>query len=256
MSGQRPFDSTELGTERRDELDDATVAASRLDAAIDPAPVRPSAGFTNRVMASLADEAALSSAGFLAPVRRRGFLAGFGASVSQAWRSVFSDRPALVRATALAYVLVVVLVGTSLAGVATIGIAGALGKLGPPPTQSPSQVPGPTTAPNRTDLPSGESEPPGVDESNDPKGTPGASDDRGGSGGPNASDDHGGVSSSPGTSGSSSDDHGGTPRPSSTSSGGSGSGDSGSGSGSGSGTPKPSDTPSPTGTPQPSETPH
>ncbi|MBI2780696.1 MAG: hypothetical protein HYX55_02720 [Chloroflexi bacterium] len=256
MSGQRPFDPAELGTQHRDELDGAAIAAGRLDAAIDPATVAPSPDFTSRVMAALVDEPTPSSAGFLAPVRRRGFLTGFGASVQQAWRSVFSGRPVLVRATALAYVLVVVLVGTSLAGVATIGLAGALGKLGPAPTQSTSpQVPGQTAAPDRTERASGESEPPGVDESSDPSETPDASDDRGSSGGPDASDDHGGDTSSPGSSDSGSDDNVGTPRPSSTTSSG-GSDDSGSGSGSGSSTPEPSDTPRPTGTPKPSETPN
>ena len=41
MSGQRPFDPAELGTEPRDELDDAKVVADRLGAAIDPGTVTP-----------------------------------------------------------------------------------------------------------------------------------------------------------------------------------------------------------------------
>lgn len=252
MSGQQPFDLSELGTERRDEREDVLAAAGWLDATIDNAQVRPSAGFGDRVMAALADEPAPSPAGFLAPLRRLGFLAGFGASVRQAWRSVSSGRPVRVRVSALAYVLAVVLVGTSLAGVATIGLAGALGQLGPAPTQSTApKTPGPTIAPDLTTLPSAESAPPTAGESDEPSESPDASDDHGGSGGLEPSDDHGGDGSVPEPI----DDHGGTPQPTSVS-GGSGSDDSGSGSGSGSSTPKPSDTPRPTGTPKLSETPH
>ncbi len=243
MTGPRSFDRNELGTDRPDELDHALTAAAWLDEAVDVTHVAPSAGFGDRVMAALTDEPAPSPAGFLAPVRRRGYVAGFVASFRQAWASVGGGgRPVLARASALAYVLAVVIAGTSLAGVATVGIAGALGILGPTATQTaaPNTL-GPTTAPRPTELPSSISAPPATPgESEEPSESPDASDDHGGSGGGGAepSDDHG-DSSGPGSSGGDDGDHSG---PGSS---GSGSDDSGSGSG----------TPRPTGTPEPTETP-
>lgn len=248
MTGPRSFDRNELGTDRPDELEDALTAAAWVDEAVDTVRVAPSPGFGDRVMMALADEPAPSSVGFLAPVWRRGYLAGFVASVRQAWVTAGGGgRPVLARATALAYVLAVVIAGTSLAGVATVGLAGAFGLLGPTASQTPSpQAPGPTRAPE-TDLPAAESAPPPtVGESDEPSETPDASGDHGGAGA-EPSDDHGGG---PGP-GESDDDHGDHAGPGSSGSG----SDDGSGDDSEEGTPKPSETPRPSGTPKPSETP-
>ena len=258
MSGPRRFDPVELGSDHDASLDEALEIARWLEAAADPTggpTVSPSTGFGDRVMAAIADEPSPAPAGFLAPLHRRGLLGGFVASIRQAWRSMGgAGRPMLVRAPALAYVLVVVIAGTSIAGVATVGVAGALGVFKPAPTLTPTPLPvlpGPTLAPPETspglsEEPSAEPESPDPGESDDASGSPDGSDDHGGNSGPGSSGSGSGSddNSGPGSSGSGSDD-----------SSGSGSDDSGSGSGS-TATPKPSATPRATGTPKPSETPH
>ena len=234
MTGPRRVDSGELGADRPDELDDALTTAVWLEAAMPDAPVRPTVDFADRVMAAIEREPTPARAGFLSPVRRQGFVAGFLGSLRQAWASAFTGgRPALVRASALAYVLAVVIGGTALAGAATISVGSALGIIGPSATQS--QAPA-TPAPFDLNRPSGleppESDSPEASEEPGDSGSPEASDDHGG-GGPDASDDHGGGSPE------ASDDHGGD---------GSGSDDQESP------TPKPSRTPHPSETPEPSET--
>jgi hypothetical protein len=257
VTGPRRFDPSELGADRPDEFDAALAVASWLDAALDSAPtasIAPSAAFSDRVMSAIGNAPAPSSMGFMAPVRRRGFLSGFWASVRQAWASIGEGgRPVFARATALAYVLAVVIAGTSLAGVATVGIAGALGMLGPTATQSPAPpTPGPISSPAPFESPVTESPQPTPDEATiEPSETPDSSDDHGGGGiepsddhgggGPDSSDDHGGGGPEAsddhgGGEAEASDDHGGDEvEPSDDHNGGSGSDDdSGSGSGSGS----------------------
>jgi hypothetical protein len=191
MTGRRQFHPDELGTDDADELAGAGTAAAWLDAAVDRSPISPRADFGDRVMAALASEPAPSAGGFLLPLRRKGALAGFSASVRQAWGSLGAGRPATTRASALAYVLVVAIAGTSLAGATTIGLAGALGMIGPSATASASPaIPGPTVAP-QTILPSPESAPPEVTEPPDASETPENSDDHGGGSGAEESDDHG-----------------------------------------------------------------
>ena len=257
VTGPRSFRADELGAGDARELQRAFEAGRWLEAgtaqaapelAFDPNGFRtmatPSAGFEDRVMAALADEPIPGAVGFLTPLRRDGAVAGFAASVRQAWRAALgSGRPLAGRASALAYVLAIVIAGTSLAGVATVGAAGALGLLGPnqttrpnPTAPLPSQpaliIPLPTMAPPSSDPIESPSEPA------DGSGDPGATfDDHGG--GPEPSDDHGG-NSGPGSSDDSSP----------------GSSSSNSGQGSGSETPQPSRTPRPSQTPKPSETPH
>jgi hypothetical protein len=220
VSGPPRFGVEELGPTEGTELDDALDAIAALDAVAGDATVRVGPAFTERVMAAVAGEPSPAPVGFMAPLRRRGILAGFGESVRQAWASIGAGRPAFARATALAYVLVVVLAGTSLVGAATFGAAGALGLLGPHETALPS--PEPTLPPDSTPRPATEQRPsveptesaePGETE------TPEPSDDHGG-GGAEPSDDHGGGGVEP------SDDHGGGSDGSDD-----GSGDSGGGSG-------------------------
>ncbi len=247
MTTRRPFDLDDLGAASHDDLTAATAMARRLADSIDEVSVATSAGFADRVMAAIADEPAPSTVGFLAPLWRRGMLGGFAASVRQAWVSLSgAGRPAFVRATALAYVLVVAIAGSALVGAATFGVAGALGMLGPTPTESltptpvaPDVTPAPTTGPIET--PSPPAPVPSPSESADP------SDDHGGGSGPEPSDDdEGGSGPEP------SDDEGGDSGP------GGGQDDSGSddSSGSGSSNPEPTDKPRPTETPEPTETPH
>ena len=234
MSGERRFGADELGPTQGSELDDAIEAVQALEGLADDTAVRTGPAFTDRVMAALADEPSPAAAGFLAPLRRRGLVTGFGESLRQAWASTRAGRPAFARAAALAYVLVVAIAGMSLAGAATFGAAGALGLLGPNATVSPS--PEPTLPPISTPAPSVQPAPSvAPSESPEPSETAEPSDDHGGEGA-EPSDDHsgsgdGGDDGSSGSGGgsgpSATDDHSGSDD-------GSGS-DSGSGSGSGSG---------------------
>jgi hypothetical protein len=218
-----------------DELGALLGAASALDRATTDASVSPSPDFADRVMAALVAEPVPSTTGFLAPLGRLGFVAGFAVSIRQARAAMGTGRPMLTRAAALAYVLAVAIAGTSLLGATTVGVAGALGILGPQapsptptialPSPSPDAVPSPT--PSLAPSPEATSEPAGSE-------SPDASDDHGGGSAPEPSDDHSGSSGESGTSGS----------------------DGGSGSSDGSATPRPTDTPRPTGTVKPSETPH
>lgn len=212
MSGPFRFGPDELGETEGSELDDALEAVGALEVAASDAPAMPGAAFSDRVMAALADEPSPAPTGFLIPLRHRGLLAGFRESVRQAWASLGAGRPAFARAAALAYVLVVVIAGTSIAGLATLGAAGALGLLGPHESVTPS--PEPTVAPVFTPTP--QTPAPSTNPSIEPLPSPTESegpDDHGGGSGPEPSDDHGGDSGS----GDGSDD----------SSSGSGSGDSG-----------------------------
>lgn len=250
-SGPRGFEPAELGTTDPADLADALESARRLEASIEEMPIATGASFSDRVMAALADEPAPTSTGFLAPLRRRGVVRGLGASVRQAWASIGTPgRPTFARAAALAYVLVIAIAGTSLAGAATIGVAGAFGMIGPHQPQPTPTMPAPSRAPDATQRPSVESEPDGPEASEDQSDGPDATDDHGGGGGSEPSDDNGGGSSSGGSRGGGSDDgRGGGDDNSATGSpddGGDGSDDGG-----GSSTPGPSQTPRPTGTPGP-----
>lgn len=251
MTGPRanqpaPFDPGELGTDDPAEVAGALDSARRLAASIDDAPATLSAGFADRVMAALVDEPAPAAAGFLAPLQRRGLIVGFGASVRQAWASIGAPgRPKFARAAALAYILVIVIAGTSLAGAATITVAGALGILGPHDAQPTPSLPAEVTSPEPSEHPAIESESPGPEATEEASEGPAATDDHGG---PEPSDDKGGGSSGSGGSGGSGgggdDGSGGggdhaTPEPT---------GDDGSDDHGGTSTPGPSETPDPTST--------
>lgn len=229
--GPRTFDVDELGSIDPGDRAAAIEASRRLQSIDDPS-ILPSAGFSDRVMASIATEPNPAPTGFLAPLRRRGIVAGFAASVREAWASVGgTGRPVLARGAALAYVLAVAVAGTSLAGVAAVGAAGALGILDPAATESPAPSPTlppePTLAPEPTLGPEPSIPPPTEPPPSPVAPSPSPSES------PDESDDHGGGDAEP------SDDSGGS----------SGSDDSAKDT-------EPSDTPRPTGTPKPTETPH
>lgn len=231
MTGPRAFAAEELGDARPDELTDALMAAGWLDDSGSDAPATSSGAFSDRVMAALADEPTPSTVGFLVPVRRFGLIGGFSASVRQAWASVGGGRPVLARAAAFAYVLAVAIAGLSLTGAATIGVAGALGVIGPSSTETPAPTaPLPTIAPAPSLTPTlpSDSLPPSIGPTPTPSESPNATDDHGGGSGPSPSDDRGGNSgpgssspnSGPGSSSGNSGPGGGGPRPSGSSGGG------------------------------------
>jgi hypothetical protein len=195
MIGPRNVQPDELGDADGMDVQDAMRVGNRLNEAMDEVPITTREGFSDRVMTALAGEPTPGTTGFLAPLRRRGFLAGLGESVRQAWASVGSGRPMLGRSAALAYVLAVLIAGISLAGAATVGTAGALGLFDPASTPSPAPTtPGPTAPPVTTapppSIPPTPSPSPNMSEPPDgPTPSPTQTDD-----GPEASDDHGGNS--------------------------------------------------------------
>jgi uncharacterized membrane protein YgcG len=195
------FGADELAGPHGRQLAGALEAARALEQVADDASVTNDTAFTERVMAALAREPSPMAGGFLLPLWRKGIFGGFAESLRQAWASSGSGRPALARAMALAYVLVVGAAGVSLAGAATFGAAGALGFLGPQATQEPSTEP--TTAPQVKPLLPEESEESSAEPSEKPDASEAAEaspdesqgpDDRGDGSEPEASDDHGGNS--------------------------------------------------------------
>ncbi len=157
------------------ELATAWSMARELEASRPPETIGPSAPFVDRVMAAVALEPAPRRAGFLAELRARPGLAGFAASVREAWTvaSGGPGRPAGARGLALAYVLAVAVIGASLTGVGVYGAAGALGLLDgdrspTPAVATPSPSPSPSPEPSRTPDVSTSPEP---SESAEPSGT-------------------------------------------------------------------------------------
>ena len=183
--------------------------------------VRPTPGFSDRVMAAVATQ----------PAPRRSRLAAIVGGLRLAVQTALNaNRPPLVRARALAIVLAALIALGSIGGAATLAAAGALNLFQPHPSSgplltphpqlSPSHDPNATHDPGRTPEPTesvGPSEAPEPTETSEPGDTrePSASDHHGGSDG---SGDGGGKD---------------TPGPS--------------------GTPEPRDTPEPTGSPEPSD---
>ena len=208
------------------ELAAAFSTARELEAALPAERVAPPPGFTDRVMAAVALEPAPRRAGFLNALRARPGLAGLVASVREAWGVVAGGpgRPAAARGLALAYVLAVVVVATSLSGIAAYGAAGALGFLDGDASPSPSIVtetpePSPTPEPTRTPEPSATPAPsaseepsPSVSAPPSPRPTATPRPTRT----PEPSDGHGDESPSPSPDDISSPDPGDTPDPSDT----------------------------------------
>ncbi len=227
------------------ELAGALSMARELEASLPGDLSGPSAAFGDRVMVAIALEPAPRPAGFLAVLRARPGLAGLTASVREAWAVVAGGpgRPMRARGLALAYVFAILVIGTSLTGVAAYGAAGALGLFdddaSPIPTVQETVAPSPTPAPIETPTVS-PSPSPTPTESTEPT----ESQEPDGSTEPQESDDHGGATpaATPDESPDESDDDGGSsPAPSQESD------DSSS---------EPSDTPRPSDTPKPSQTPN
>jgi len=246
------------------ELAGAYAMAREIESALPRDTVTPSAGFADRVMAAVSREPAPRPTGFLVAVREHPGLAGLVVSVREAWAVAAhgSGRPARARGLALGYLVAVLVVATSLTGVAAYGAAGGLGlrdgnaspspsvvapsprpsassgPTSPAPDASTSPQPGESTEPDGSGAPEASAEP---DESAEPAETAEPS----GSHEPEPSDDSGLApnSAAPGSSPTSSprpsDDGGASPLPSD--------GDS---------SPEPNGSPRASDSPRPSETPH
>jgi hypothetical protein len=149
--GDRPFSAAEHAR--------AEGAARQLEQSLAGRDVRPSSGFSTRVMAAIAAEPLPSQRGYLLPLHRRG-PAGMIESFRQALAFGRSgSRPLGARVGALAYVLAVLVLAISLTGVAAYGAVGAMGLLAPPPSPQPSPtLPAPTES--RPPSPSPSTSPP------------------------------------------------------------------------------------------------
>ena len=234
---------------RDSELAEAYAAARILERAMPTDPVTRSGDFVDRVMATVAMEPALQPAGFLGSLLAHPGPASFITSVRSALATAAgaAGRPIQVRATAMAYVLAVLVAAVSLTGVAAYGTAGAIGGLldrdgssdpsGLVSSPSPSPSPSDDVGPSESAEPSDSAEP---SESTEPSGSTGPEDSLKPGETPRPTSSRApGASPSP----NGSDDHGESPSPNSSD-------DSGGGSDS------PTDTPRPSDTPQASETPH
>lgn len=191
MSDPRRFDFRELaGADDAGgdaELGEALVAARTLESALAGPDARPSPDLPDRIMAAVALVPAPRPIGILASLRRRPGLRGLVDSLQVAWpRVLASGRPLGLRAGALAYVAVVVVLAASLTGVAAYTTAGAFGLLGSTASQAPFSTPGLPT-PGRLASPA-----PTETESAEPSETPEPT------GVVEPSDVHGGTSQEPG----------------------------------------------------------
>jgi hypothetical protein len=230
------FDPAEVSGRDTDATDaevaEAMLAARSIEASIASADPAIAADLADRIMAAVRRQPAPRAAGILLTLRRRPSPAGVAESLRVAWARILGGGSVALRASALAYVALILVVGVSVSGLAAYGAAGTLGLI---PKDSPrpdaTQVlasPHALESPSPSDRES--SEPSEPVDSPEPSETaePGAAsfDDHGGGGG-------GAETASP----SHEDDL----------SGGGGGGDSTNGS---------TSTPSPSRTPKPSDTPH
>ncbi len=175
MSGMgRRFDPAEIrpdaGPGPTDaELAEAMLAARELEALGARDAAGPTAGFEDRVMAAIATEPAPRVLVRPGGNVRYGLLGGFVISVRDAWRvATGGGRPAVIRAQALAFVLLVALATGSLSVFAAVGASSLLspGRTATPsfpirsaspappsPSTLPSMVPSPSPTPSPSSSP-------------------------------------------------------------------------------------------------------
>lgn len=137
----RRFDPSELHEADGAPIDDAEAAAMlgvarELETFASADTVAPTSGFEDRVMAAIATEAPPR------PVATGGVLAGLLVAFRDAWRITWSgDRPLVVRAQALALVLLVFVAFGSAGTLAAVGVSRLLDDSSAPPTTEPSTGP-------------------------------------------------------------------------------------------------------------------
>jgi hypothetical protein len=166
-----PFQPSELGLPEPGghgsadhEVRAAAAEARRLEDAIaGPAPTVPP-DLSDRVMAAIQREPA-HRAGILAALRRRPNPAGLVESLRIAWaRAGRVGSPIGFRASAVAYVAAVLVLGMSLTGAAAYATAGALGLFGPAQSSQPDAThvissPAPLVTPEPSEEPGESPEP-------------------------------------------------------------------------------------------------
>lgn len=146
----RRFDPGELRVPGEPDLPvaeqaDALLAARELEAVASSAIVRPTEGFEDRIMAAIATEPAPRLVARPASAVRGGLIASFLMTVRDSWGVASSGgRPMAVRAQAMAFVLLVVVAATAVAGVGAVGVGSLLDRGRSP---APSVEPGPSVAP-------------------------------------------------------------------------------------------------------------
>jgi hypothetical protein len=124
---------------------DALLAARELEAVASSAIVRPTEGFEDRIMAAIATEPAPRLVARPASAVRGGLIASFLMTVRDSWGVASSGgRPMAVRAQAMAFVLLVVVAATAVAGVGAVGVGSLLDRGRSP---APSVEPAPSVAP-------------------------------------------------------------------------------------------------------------
>jgi uncharacterized membrane protein YgcG len=171
VSGQLPLhpaDEERIAADMARELEAMTMTAAAL----------PGDGFADRVMLAIADEPLPQPVRAFGLALLGGHVRAAAAAVGDAWRTI-SSRPApvLVRAQALALVLVVMVGSLALAGGATVGAFGLLANGQPTPAPSnplpslavPNASPSPSPRPEET-----QSEAPEESSSPEPGDTPDA----------------------------------------------------------------------------------
>lgn len=217
-----PSDEERIAADQARELEAMTMSITSA--------VKPSEGFADRVMEAIADEPLPQPVRAFGLALLGGHLRAAVSAVGDAWRTISSaPAPMVVRAQALALVLMVLVGSVALAGGATVGAFGLLN--GTPPTTrpsvpppsleiqspSPSPLPAPEATPSETPQESSSAEPtdsPEATETPDATGTSGPT-LRPRTATPTATDDHGGGGTGSG-SGSGGGDGGPTPSPTGT----------------------------------------
>jgi uncharacterized membrane protein YgcG len=218
-----PSDEERIAADQARELEAMTMSITSA--------VKPSEGFADRVMEAIADEPLPQPVRAFGLALLGGHLRAAASAVGDAWRTISSaPAPMVVRAQALALVLVVLVGSVALAGGATVGAFGVLN--GTPPTPGPSvpppslEIPSPSPSPSRESAPI---ETPGESSTAEPTDTPEATETpdanetniptvRPRTATPTATGDHGGGggSGSGSGTGSGSGDGGQTPSPTET----------------------------------------
>ena len=187
MTGpRRRFDPAEISGHDTDAGDgdsaEATLTARALEASMPSRDASISPDLGDRIMAAVRRERAPRAAGILATLRRRPSPAGVVDSLAIAWSRVVGVGSVALRATALAYMALILVFSVSLSGVAAYSAAGALGWLTLPPRGPDATELVASPRPLQSPTPS-EIESPEPSETAEPGETPGEGDSGGGSGG-------------------------------------------------------------------------